>query len=57
MSMETVVATAIGVILGGIVTWFVAWKYYKKAGDELLVESKKLKLTSDLIRRGSCAIV
>ena len=49
MSGETIIATAIGVILGGLVTWVAAWYYYKKAGDELLAESKRLKLTSDLI--------
>lgn len=49
MSEETILATAIGVILGGAITWIAAWYYYKKAGDELLAESKKLKLTSDLI--------
>jgi hypothetical protein len=49
MSEETIIATAIGVVLGGVITWVAAWYYYKKAGDELLAESKKLKLTSDLI--------
>ena len=49
MSEETILATAIGVILGGGITWIAAWYYYKRAGDELLAESKKLKQTSDLI--------
>lgn len=43
MSEETTIATAVGVILGGLITWFAAWYYYKNAGDELLAESKKLK--------------
>jgi len=47
--IETIVFTAIGVILGGLITWIVAWIYYKKAGDQLVVESNKLKLTSDLV--------
>jgi len=41
--------TAIGVLLGGIITWFASRYYYLKAGQELLEESKKLKQTSDLI--------
>jgi hypothetical protein len=45
MSIETILAT----LVGGVVTWLVAWYYYKRAGDELLAESKKLKLASDLI--------
>jgi hypothetical protein len=42
-------ATAIGIIVGGAITWLVAWIYYKKAGDQLLAESRKLKLTTDLV--------
>ena len=49
MSSETILSTVIGVLSGSLVTWFAAWFYYKKAGDELLVESQKLKQTSDLI--------
>lgn len=49
MSAETILSTLIGVLSGSVVTWIVAWYYYKKAGDELLRESKKLKETSDLI--------
>ncbi len=47
--MQTIISTAIGVILGGVITWIAAWYYYLKAGKELLEESKKLKQTSDLI--------
>jgi hypothetical protein len=49
MSSETILSSLIGFLSGSIVTWIVAWYYYKKAGDELLRESKKLKETSDLI--------
>ena len=49
MSKETIISTAIGVILGGLITWIAAWYYYKKAGDQLITEAKKLKQTSDLI--------
>ena len=49
MQQETVFATFLGAIVGGLTTWLVAWIYYKKAGDELLAESKKLKNAADLI--------
>jgi hypothetical protein len=49
MSVETMISAAAGVILGGLITWVTAWYYYKKAGDQLLDESRKLKQTSDLI--------
>ena len=49
MSSESILSTVVGVISGSVVTWFAAWYYYKKAGDELLLESQKLKQTSDLI--------
>ena len=49
MNLETIISTAVGVILGGVITWGVSWYFYKKAGDELNVEAKQLKLTSDLI--------
>ena len=49
MDAQKIIATVIGIILGGLITWFVSWKYYVKAGNELLAESQKLKQTSDLI--------
>ena len=49
METEAIIGTAAGVVLGGAITWFVAWLYYKKAGDQLLAESNKLKLTTDLV--------
>ena len=49
MSEETIFSTALGILLGGAITWIAAWYYYKRAGEELIAESRKLKLTSDLI--------
>jgi hypothetical protein len=49
MQIETIISTAIGIILGGLITWGVALVYYKKAGNELIAESKKLKQATDLI--------
>lgn len=49
MNSELIIGTTIGVILGGIITWVVSRFYYRKAGKELLSESQKLRLTSELI--------
>jgi hypothetical protein len=49
MDKQTIIATTLGILLGGVITWIAARYYYVKAGKELLAESKKLKLTSDLI--------
>lgn len=49
MNYETIISIAIGVIIGGIITWIFTYLYYKRAGEELRSQSKKLKLTSDLI--------
>lgn len=49
MTVETIIATAAGVILGGLITWLAAWYYFKKAGDQLIAESDKLKKTTDLV--------
>lgn len=44
---STIVSTAVGVVAGGLITWFVAWKYYVKAGIELREEADRLaSLTS-----------
>ncbi|MEK6735477.1 MAG: hypothetical protein AABY47_02815, partial [Pseudomonadota bacterium] len=43
---NSVVATLVPVLI----TWFLAWKYYKKAGDELKAEA-------ELLRKASMAIV
>lgn len=33
----------IGLSLGVITTWFFSWYYYKRAGDQLLLESERLR--------------
>ena len=36
-------------IVGSLVTWFFAWHYFKKAGDELRKEAAQLRLKTDLV--------
>jgi hypothetical protein len=45
-----VATTLLSVFLGGLITWFAAWIYYKKAGDEL-------KKETELLRKGNMAII
>jgi hypothetical protein len=47
--METIILTAIGTLVGAIITWFFAWIYYKKAGSELHVEVEKLRQLVELV--------
>ena len=43
------VSVLVGVLAGGWITWFVAWLYYKKAGDELRAEASRLHRISQMI--------
>jgi hypothetical protein len=43
--------TIISVVIGGAITWGVAWYYYKRAGDELRRESERLHRTTEIILR------
>ena len=38
-----------GVLIGALVTWFAAWWYYRKAGNELRDEASKLRQSTDLV--------
>lgn len=40
---------AIGVILGGLITWAAAWYYYQQASKELLKESTELHRLNKLM--------
>ncbi len=42
---------AFGVVVGAVVTWFAAYWYYKKAGDELRSETAGLRRLNDMILR------
>lgn len=39
------------VAAGALITWFAAWYYYKRAGEELKQEAARLKKTTELILR------
>lgn len=41
----------VSVFTGAVVTWLVAWFYYKKAGDELKAEASRLQRTTEIILR------
>jgi hypothetical protein len=41
--METIVITTIAVIVGGLITWFISWRYYQRAAEELRNEASELK--------------
>ena len=44
--------TIISVLIGGAITWFFAWWYYRNASKELLIESAKLKKLNELMLAG-----
>jgi aspartate/glutamate racemase len=41
--------SVLGILIGAVITWFVTWKYYKRAGNELKDESSELRKISELI--------
>lgn len=45
MSIENLFA----VLIGGLITWFASWIYYKKAGDELRAEMDLMKKANRVI--------
>jgi len=50
--MGTIISVILGgisVIFGGIITWFVAWHYYKREGEELRHEAKELRKLNSMI--------
>jgi hypothetical protein len=48
----SVVLPLIGIAIGAGITWIVAHKYYKKAGDDLKKETDRLRNLNILIIRG-----
>ena len=39
----------VGAAVGAVVTWLAAWWYYRKVGEELRDESKKLRQATDWV--------
>jgi len=50
--MGTIVSTVVGVLAGAIITWFFAWYYYKRAGEELNETSREIVRLTTLVLRG-----
>jgi hypothetical protein len=51
MEIGQVIEQAMGVLLGGIITWLVSRYYYKRAANELCQEAAKLREETIEIRR------
>ena len=45
------ITTLVGILIGALITWGVTHVYYKKAGDELKNEAKKLREMNTLMSR------
>jgi hypothetical protein len=43
LEMTGVIETLVGIVVGGLITWLVSYRYYKKAGDELRHEAESLR--------------
>lgn len=43
------VVTAGSVVIGGLITWVVAWLYYEKATKDLKAETERLRSMSNLM--------
>ena len=49
--MSTVISTAVGVLIGGSISWLATWFYYRRAGTELRQEAAALRHLNNLILR------
>ena len=45
-------STLAGIIIGAIITWLVAWYYYREAGQELKMEAEELRRLNNLMLHG-----
>jgi hypothetical protein len=43
-----IAANALGTLVGGLITWIVAYWYFKRSGDELRAEAKELRKLAHL---------
>ncbi len=49
LSTKEIALSAAGTVAGGAITWLVAWWYYKRAGDELREEARRLMRATTLV--------
>jgi hypothetical protein len=50
--IKTIVGQAIGVVIGGVITFLVSRHHYKRAAEDLTKEADELRRLSGLILRG-----
>lgn len=50
--MSNLVTNLAGVLVGGTITWFVAWIYYRQASRELSHEASELRRLNALMLHG-----
>jgi gas vesicle protein len=55
--METAVWSLVGVLLGGIITWYASRHFYMKAGKELREEASKLRKETEQVKQVAHAIL
>ncbi len=48
-SLSQFLIPLISTLVGSVVTWFFAWWYYKRAGDELRTEAARLHQTTSSV--------
>lgn len=49
--LPPIVTTGLSILTGAIITWYVAYVYYKKAGGELEEEARELRKLNVLMLR------
>jgi len=48
----SIMTTIISILIGALITWFLTYVYYKKAGEELRKEGNELRKLNTLMLRG-----
>ena len=51
MSTETVLSTLLSAAIGVAATWFFAWLYYRRAGEDLRIRAERLQQTVNVLGR------
>ena len=50
--MDPIVSTFLGILIGGVVTWFASQYFYAKASKDLTAEANELRQLTVLLLRG-----